>query len=98
MRRLMFKDLVATVVVAAVAIPYVGYLVRGEMPFIEDPRDMAGAGIAGLIPCFAAWGFGIHSTFGKVMQAGRCRSLLVIRVHDRRVTGPCRTSASPFGS
>jgi hypothetical protein len=67
MRRLTFKDLVATVVVAAVAIPYVGYLIRGEMPFIDDPRGMAGVGIAGLILCFAAWGLGINSTFGKVM-------------------------------
>jgi hypothetical protein len=66
-RRLTFKDLVATVVVAAVAIPYLGYLVRGEMPFIDDPRGMAGVGIAGLILCFAAWGLGIRSTFGKVM-------------------------------
>jgi hypothetical protein len=67
MRRLTFKDLVATVVGAVVAIPYVGYLVRGEMPFIEDPRRMAGVGIAGLTLCFAAWGIGIKSTFGKVM-------------------------------
>jgi len=39
------KDLVATVLVAAIGVPYVGYLVRGEMPFIEDPRGMAGVGL-----------------------------------------------------
>ena len=39
--RLTLKDLVATVLVAAIAVPYIGYLVRGEMPFIEDPRGMS---------------------------------------------------------
>jgi hypothetical protein len=57
----------ATVLVAAVAIPYVGYLIRGEMPFIQDPVGMAVTGVVGLILCFAAWGVGIGSTFGKVM-------------------------------
>lgn len=39
------KDLVATVVVAAIAVPYVGYLVNGEMPFVQDPRGMAAVGL-----------------------------------------------------
>jgi hypothetical protein len=67
MRGLKLKDAIASVLVAAVAIPYVGYLVRGEMPFIQDPRGMAGVGIVGLILSFAAWGIGVHSVFGKVM-------------------------------
>ena len=67
MRRLTSRDAMATVLVAAVAIPYVGYLIRGEMPFIQDPMGMAVTGIVGLILCFAAWGVGIRSTFGKVM-------------------------------
>jgi hypothetical protein len=66
-KRLTFKDLIATVIVIAVAIPYVGYLIRGEMPFVQDPRGMAAVGVIGLIACFGAWGVGIHTTFGKVM-------------------------------
>jgi hypothetical protein len=66
-KRLTFKDAIATVIVIAVAIPYVGYLINGDMPFVEDPRGMAAVGIVGLIACFAAWGVGIHTTFGKLM-------------------------------
>jgi hypothetical protein len=48
--RLKWKDLVATVLVAAIWVPYVGYLVQGEMPFVEDPRGMSAIGIVlGLI-------------------------------------------------
>jgi hypothetical protein len=65
--RLTKKDTIATVLVAAVVIPYVGYLVRGEMPFIQDPRGMAAVGIVGLVLSFAAWGLGIRSAFGKAM-------------------------------
>jgi len=36
-----FRDVVATLLVAAIVVPYVGYRVRGSMPFIEDPRGMA---------------------------------------------------------
>jgi hypothetical protein len=43
--RLTLRDLIATVLVVAVVVPYVGYLVRGEMPFIEDPRGMAAVGL-----------------------------------------------------
>lgn len=67
MRRLTIRDAMATVLVLAVAIPYVGYLIRGEMPFIQDPRGMAATGVVGLVLCFVAWGVGIRSTFGKVM-------------------------------
>lgn len=67
MRRLTIRDAMATVLVLAVAIPYVGYLIRGEMPFIQDPRGMAATGVIGLVLCFVAWGVGIRSTFGKVM-------------------------------
>lgn len=43
--RLTTRDYVATALVALVAIPYIGYLVRGEMPFIEDPRGMSATGL-----------------------------------------------------
>ena len=43
--RLTTKDVVATVLVAAVVVPYLGHLIAGEMPFIEDPRGMAATGL-----------------------------------------------------
>jgi hypothetical protein len=43
--RVKIRDLVATILVAAIAVPYIGYLVNGEMPFIKDPRGMAGTGL-----------------------------------------------------
>lgn len=43
--RLTIRDLIATVLMLAIAIPYVGYLIRGEMPFIEDPRGMSAVGL-----------------------------------------------------
>jgi hypothetical protein len=35
----------ATLLVAAIVVPYIGYLVRGSMPFIQDPRGMAATGL-----------------------------------------------------
>jgi hypothetical protein len=43
--RLTTKDVVATLLVAAVVVPYIGYLIAGEMPFIKDPRGMAATGL-----------------------------------------------------
>jgi riboflavin transporter FmnP len=43
--RLRFKDLGATILFAAIAVPYVGYLINGEMPFIKDPRGMSATGL-----------------------------------------------------
>ena len=43
--RLRSRDLIATVLVAAIAVPYIGYLINGEMPFIKDPRGMSGVGL-----------------------------------------------------
>ena len=76
MKRLTVRDLVATVIVLAVVVPFVGYSIRGSMPLLEDPRGMAGIGIVGGIVAFAAFGraafgraaFG-RSTFGRVMGA-----------------------------
>jgi hypothetical protein len=39
------KDLIGTILVAAIAVPYIGYLVRGEMPFVKDPRGMSATGL-----------------------------------------------------
>ena len=43
--RLKLKDLLASILFAAIAVPYVGYLVNGEMPFIKDPRGMSATGL-----------------------------------------------------
>jgi hypothetical protein len=43
--RLKIRDLVATILVAAIAVPYIGYLINGEMPFIKDPRGMSATGL-----------------------------------------------------
>jgi len=40
-----WRDMTATVLVAAIVVPYVGYLLNGEMPFIQDPRGMAATGL-----------------------------------------------------
>lgn len=43
--RLTLRDLVATILVLAIAVPYVGYLIEGDMPFVEDARGMAAVGL-----------------------------------------------------
>jgi hypothetical protein len=43
--RLKARDLVATLLVAAVLVPYVGYLINGEMPFLKDPRGLSALGL-----------------------------------------------------
>ena len=43
--KISWKDLIATLLLAAIAVPYIGYVVRDEMPFIEDPRGMAATGL-----------------------------------------------------
>jgi hypothetical protein len=40
-----WRDGAATLLVAAIVVPYIGYLVRGSMPFIQDPRGMAATGL-----------------------------------------------------
>lgn len=43
--RLTLRDLVATVLVAAIGVPYVLYLVNGETWFIQDARGMSATGL-----------------------------------------------------
>lgn len=43
--KLQVKDLVGTLLVLAIAVPYVGYLINGEMPFVEDARGMSAVGL-----------------------------------------------------
>jgi hypothetical protein len=39
--RVPIRDVLGTVVVASIVVPYVGFLVGGSMPFIHDTRAMA---------------------------------------------------------
>jgi uncharacterized membrane protein YfcA len=43
--RLTFRDAIASLLVAAIAVPYIGYLVNGEMPLIKDARGMSATGL-----------------------------------------------------
>lgn len=43
--RITTRDVVATVLVAAIVVPYLGYLAWGDMPFVQDPRGMATIGL-----------------------------------------------------
>ena len=56
MRKLTLRGILATLVVAAVVVPFIGYSVRGSMPFVHDPRGITGVGIAGCLLTFAALG------------------------------------------
>jgi hypothetical protein len=56
MRKLTVRDLLATLITAAVVVPFIGYSVRGSMPFVQDPRGMAGVVIVGTVLAFVAFG------------------------------------------
>ncbi|HET9111509.1 MAG TPA: hypothetical protein VFN78_11840 [Ktedonobacterales bacterium] len=43
--RLTVRDGIATLLLVAIAIPYIGYLINGSMPFIQDPTGMAATGL-----------------------------------------------------
>lgn len=40
LRRLTWRDAAAVLLVAALIVPFVGYIVRGTMPFVHDARGM----------------------------------------------------------
>jgi hypothetical protein len=46
------RDYVATALVALIVIPYLGYLAWDETPVLQDPRALAGWGIALGLPAF----------------------------------------------
>jgi hypothetical protein len=71
MRKLTVRDLLATLITAAVVVPFIGYSARGSMPFVQDPRGMAGVIIVGGLLAFAVFGrraFGT-GTFEWIMVA-----------------------------
>lgn len=65
--RLRIRDLIGTILIAAIAVPYIGYLINGEMPFVKDPRGMSGVGLVLGIAAFLVMRFGDTSDrMGKV--------------------------------
>ena len=56
MRKLTTRDLLGTLIIAAAVVPFIGYSARGSMPFVHDPRGMAGVIIVGALLAFAAFG------------------------------------------
>lgn len=67
--RLHPRDWVATVLVVAIVVPYIGYLVRGTMPFIEDPRGMSAAGLVLGLAAFVALRIAPEARHGHVLEA-----------------------------
>ncbi len=56
MGKLTLRDLLAMLITAAVVVPLIGYSVRGSVPFVQDPRGMAGVVIVGTVLAFAVFG------------------------------------------
>jgi hypothetical protein len=65
--KLTIRDAIASVLVAAILVPYVGYLWQGQMPFIEDPRGMSATALVLGVAAFLTAGRMFHTgTLGKV--------------------------------
>lgn len=47
--RLSRRDVLASLVMLAVVVPFAGYSILGSVPFVEDPRGMAGVALAGAL-------------------------------------------------
>jgi len=67
-RKLARRDLLATLIIAAVVVPFIGYSARESMPFVHDPRGMAAVGVAGGLLAFAMLGYAPFGT-GSLEQA-----------------------------
>ena len=95
MRKLTLRDILATLVVAAVVVPFIGYSVRGSMPFVHDPRGMAGVGIAGCLLTFAVLG---RDALGTAGPTGHCRAVWSAAGHSQPepLPGDCGTPGLLF--
>jgi hypothetical protein len=74
--RLTLKDLAATVLVAAIAVPYIGYLIRGDMPFIEDARGMSATGLVLALAAFLVMSWG--DAFDRVSKVETAAAVAVL--------------------
>jgi hypothetical protein len=78
--RLRARDLLATILVAAIGIPYIGYLINGEMPFIRDPRGMSAVGLVlGIVAFLVVRSGDALDRLGKT-EAGLATLTLVLGV------------------
>jgi steroid 5-alpha reductase family enzyme len=76
--RLDRRDAFASVLVALILVPYIGYLIRGEMPFIQDPRGMAATGLVlGAAAFLVADRVSVHDAVGRVEVALAVTALTV---------------------
>lgn len=71
--RLQVRDLVATALVLAIAVPYVGYLVNGSMPYIEDARGMAAVGLL-----LGALAFVVMRSGDELDRAGKVEAAIAL--------------------
>jgi hypothetical protein len=71
MERLNRWDWLATLAVAAIGVPYIGYLINGSMPFVHDPRGMSGVGLVlGIVAYLALNQATAMTTFEKALAGG----------------------------
>jgi NhaP-type Na+/H+ or K+/H+ antiporter len=67
---------VVTVIVAAIGVPYIGYLVNGEMPFIKDPRGMSVVGLLlGAVAFAVIWKADESDRTGALLKGDSLTSL-----------------------
>lgn len=81
--RLRLRDVVAMLLVVAVLVPYVGYLVNGEMPLIDDSSAMASTGLVlGVLAFTVIRGGGRATRLGRVEtgSAGLAVALYVLTI------------------
>jgi len=71
--RLRARDVIALMLVAAAVVPYVGYLIEGEMPLISSTREMASTGIF-----FGALAFWIIRGGNRPGRLGRIEAGLAV--------------------
>lgn len=76
--RISKRDAAVTAIAAAVVVPYAGYLIRGSMPFIEDPRGMAAVGLMGLLVGAIVWALAAPGSFGSSRLAGTELAIAVV--------------------
>ena len=96
--RLKLKDLFGTLLMVAIAVPYIGYLVRGEMPPIDDPRGMAGTGLVfGAVAFLVLWHGDAFDRIGKRETAMAVLSLgLGVAAYELSETGAADALLAAF--